>query len=422
MSKGKIAIIGLGYVGLPLAIEFGKKYIVTAYDIDRKRVNSLKKGKDLTLQIDNKEFSKSKDIKFTNNINDLDNNDIFIVTVPTPINKKNLPDLSAVKKASIQIGKCLREGNIVVFESTVYPGATEEVCVPILEKHSNLKFNKDFFCGYSPERINPGDKKHTLTKIKKVVSGSNDKTLKKLDALYSSIISAGTYRAPSIRVAEAAKVIENTQRDINIALMNELSLIFKQMDIDTLEVLKAAETKWNFLPFKPGLVGGHCIGVDPYYLTYKAQEMGYDPKIILSGRSLNNEMPYKVFKIIKDLMKDRKISIRDSKALVMGVTFKEDCPDIRNSKIIDLIKSLKKSRMQVDCYDPWVEASEFKRFYNLDLKKRLKRNHYDLVVIAVPHTLFKKLGIDNIKNSAKKKNVIYDIKGLFDLKNVDGRL
>ena len=422
MNTDKIAIIGLGYVGLPLAIEFGKKYIVTAYDIDRKRVNSLKKGKDLTLQIDNKEFSKSKDIRFTNNINDLDNNDIFIVTVPTPINKKNLPDLSALKKASTQIGKCLRKGNIVVFESTVYPGATEEVCVPILEKHSKLQFNKDFFCGYSPERINPGDKKHTLKKIKKVVSGSNNKTLLKLDKLYSSIITAGTYRAPSIRVAEAAKVIENTQRDINIALMNELSLIFKQMNIDTLEVLKAAETKWNFLPFKPGLVGGHCIGVDPYYLTYKAQELGYDPKIILSGRNLNNQMPYKVIENIKELMKDRKIPLRDSKALVMGVTFKEDCPDIRNSKVIDLIKDLEKSKVKVDCYDPWVDVSEFKRFYNLDLKKTLKRNHYDLVVIAVPHSSFMKLGIDRIKDSAKNKNVIYDIKGLFDLKNIDGRL
>ena len=422
MKEEKIAIVGLGYVGLPLAIEFGKKYEVIGYDINKQRISSLKKNLDTTLQVNESEFKKSKSLIFTSIEKDIKNSTFFIITVPTPIDEKNKPDLRALKSATNLVGKHLSKDSVVVFESTVYPGATEEVCIPILEKKSGLTFNKDFFCGYSPERINPGDKRHTLTKIKKVVSASNEITLTKLENLYGSIIKAGIYKASSIRVAEAAKVIENTQRDINIALMNELSLILNEMNIDTLEVLKAAETKWNFIPFKPGLVGGHCIGVDPYYLTHKAQELGYDPKIILSGRKLNNEMPLNITKNIKALLRTKKIPLKGSKALVMGLTFKENCPDLRNSKVMDLIQNLKKSKIEVDCYDPWVDGKELKKIYGMNNKKTPKKNYYDLVVVAVPHATFKKQGIKEIKAYTKAESVIYDVKGLFNLKEVDGRL
>ncbi len=422
MNLDKITIIGLGYVGLPLAIELGKKYQVVGFDIQQKRISELKKYFDSTLQVKESEFKKSKHLTFSSNQNQIKKSNIYIITVPTPIDRENKPDLRALREATKIVGKNLSKGSTVVYESTVFPGATEEICVPILEKISGLKFNKDFFCGYSPERINPGDSKHTLTRIKKVVSASNNQTLMLLENLYGSIITAGIYSAPSIRIAEAAKVIENTQRDINIALMNELSLIFNRMNIDTLEVLKAAETKWNFMPFKPGLVGGHCIGVDPYYLTYKAQELGYDPKIILSGRKLNNEMPASILRQIKILLKKKKISLKGARALVMGLTFKEDCPDLRNSKVIDLVTGLQRTGLKVDCYDPWVDVNELKQLNKLNLKNKIKKDFYDLVVIAVPHSIFKKQGIKIIKKYTKQQHVIFDVKGLFKANQVDGRL
>ena len=422
MNLDKITIIGLGYVGLPLAIELGKKYQVVGFDIQQKRISELKKYFDSTLQVKESEFKKSKHLTFSSNQNQIKKSNIYIITVPTPIDRENKPDLRALQEATKIVGKNLSKGSTVVYESTVFPGATEEICVPILEKISGLKFNKDFFCGYSPERINPGDSKHTLTRIKKVVSASNNQTLMLLENLYGSIITAGIYSAPSIRIAEAAKVIENTQRDINIALMNELSLIFNRMNIDTLEVLKAAETKWNFMPFKPGLVGGHCIGVDPYYLTYKAQELGYDPKIILSGRKLNNEMPASILRQIKILLKKKKISLKGARALVMGLTFKEDCPDLRNSKVIDLVTGLQRTGLKVDCYDPWVDVNELKQLNKLNLKNKIKKDFYDLVVIAVPHSIFKKQGIKIIKKYTKQQHVIFDVKGLFKANQVDGRL
>ena len=420
--KNNIAVVGLGYVGLPLALEFGKKYTVTAFDINQKRVDSLRKGLDITGQASRSNFKSSKLTSFTTNPEDLSSCNIYIITVPTPIDQMNNPDLTALKEASKMVAKCLKKKDIVIYESTVYPGATEEVCVPLLEKNSSLKFNQDFFCGYSPERINPGDKKHTLTKIKKVTSGSSKNTLKKVDDLYSSIITAGTYKASSIKIAEAAKVIENTQRDINIALMNELSVIFNKLNIDTLEVLKAAETKWNFMPFKPGLVGGHCIGVDPYYLTFKAQELGYMPEIILSGRKLNNNMPSIVKENILSIMKEKKIKTKKPKILMMGITFKENCPDIRNSKVIELVNIFRGTESTVDLYDPWADQEELVSDQGLKLKKKIKKDYYDVVIIAVPHKIFGDLGLRKIKSYGKKNHVLYDIKGLFGLNDTDGRL
>jgi UDP-N-acetyl-D-galactosamine dehydrogenase len=420
--KNNIAVVGLGYVGLPLALEFGKKYTVTAFDINQKRVDSLRKGLDITGQASRTNFKSSKLTSFTTNPEDLSSCNIYIITVPTPIDQMNNPDLSALKEASKMVAKCLKKKDIVIYESTVYPGATEEVCVPLLEKNSSLKFNKDFFCGYSPERINPGDKKHTLTKIKKVTSGSTKNTLKKVDDLYSSIITAGTYKASSIKIAEAAKVIENTQRDINIALMNELSVIFNKLNIDTLEVLKAAETKWNFMPFKPGLVGGHCIGVDPYYLTFKAQELGYMPEIILSGRKLNNNMPSIVKENILSIMREKKIKTKKPKILMMGITFKENCPDIRNSKVLELVNIFRGMESTVDMYDPWAAQEELPIDQGLKLKKKIKKDYYDVVIIAVPHKIFGDLGLRKIKSYGKKNHVLYDIKGLFGLNDTDGRL
>lgn len=411
-----IAIIGLGYVGLPLGIEFSKKYKVIGFDIFEKRIHELKTAHDRTLEVNSEDLKKAmkNQMVFTSDIKDLKKANIYIVTVPTPIDKSKQPDLTPLIKASQSVGSVLKKNDIVIYESTVYPGATEEVCVPILEKFSNLKFNKDFFCGYSPERINPGDKEHTVSKILKVTSGSTPKIAKKVDELYKSIITAGTFKAKSIKVAEAAKVIENTQRDINIAFINELAMIFNKMNIDTQAVLEAAKTKWNFLPFSPGLVGGHCIGVDPYYLTHKAQSLGFHPKMILAGRRINDNMgSYVASQIIKLMIKNKK-TILNSKVLILGITFKENCPDIRNSKVIDVIHELKEFGCKVHVVDPWADKEEVQTIYSFDLKdiKRIKIEDYDCVVLAVSHKEFKDLSI--------KKPLVYDIKSFF--KKSDGRL
>jgi len=418
LDKIVIGIIGLGYVGLPLAVEFGKKYHVVGFDISKKRVAELEKGYDRTLEVNGENLSAAVFLKYSNEIKDVKKCNYYIVTVPTPVDEYKIPDLAPLLSACETIGSVLSKGDIVIFESTVYPGATEEDCVPVLEKRSGLKFNKDFFCGYSPERINPGDKTHTLTKIKKVTSGSNAKAAKKVDELYKSIITAGTHLASSIKVAEAAKVIENSQRDINIAFINELSKIFNKMNIDTGEVLKAAGTKWNFLNFKPGLVGGHCIGVDPYYLTYKAQSLGYIPEIILAGRRLNDNMGAYVVNQIVKLMIKKGILINKSKILVLGITFKENCPDIRNSRVIDIIKELSEFGAAVDVYDPWADADEVLKEYNIKTLKRLNSDRYDAIILAVAHEKFRGIDFNQIK---KIKSVVYDVKGFLG-PGVDGRL
>jgi UDP-N-acetyl-D-galactosamine dehydrogenase len=409
----KLAIIGLGYVGLPLALEFSKKRKVIGFDINKKRVRDLQNGIDKNLETTNKEFKESKLIKFTDNKNNLKNANFFIITVPTPINDHKRPDLFPLLKATEIVGKILKKGDIIVYESTVYPGCIEEVCVPKLEKITKFKFNKDFFCGYSPERINPGDKKHTISKIKKITSGSTVEISNLIDDLYREIILAGTHKASSIKVAEAAKVIENTQRDLNIALVNELSIIFNKLNIDTKEVLDAAETKWNFLPFKPGLVGGHCIGVDPYYLTYKAIRVGYKPKVILSGRKINDNMGNHVVLEMIKLMKKKKIKIKNSKILVMGLTFKENCSDIRNSGVKKIIDRLKKYTKYIDLYDPWTDKKEIKSIYNINSKTILAENTYDGIIIPVAHKIFKNMGENRIVRLCKKNHVIYDLKYLF---------
>lgn len=418
--KNIVSIIGLGYVGLPLAVEFAKKYKVIGFDIYKERINELKNTHDRTLELTSKELKEalSNDILFTDNQEDIKKANIFIVTVPTPIDEHKRPDLTPLVKASQTVGKALKKGDIVIYESTVYPGCTEEDCVPILEKNSGLKFNKDFFCGYSPERINPGDKKHTVTKILKVTSGSTPEIGKKVDELYKSIIEAGTYLAPSIKVAEAAKVIENSQRDINIAFVNELAIIFNRLGIDTDEVLKAAGTKWNFLPFRPGLVGGHCIGVDPYYLTHKAQQVGYNPEIILAGRRLNDNMGIYVANQVVKLMIKKGKKIDKSTVLVLGITFKENCPDIRNSRVIDVINELKEFGCKVSAYDPWADKNEVTREYGIELADKISDN-YDAVVLAVAHDEFKKIDIKKIK---QKNTVLFDIKSFFDSEVVDKRL
>jgi len=417
--REKIAIIGLGYVGLPLAHAFSVKYSVVGFDISQLRIDELQRGYDRTLELDEFHMKEAiaNGIKFTTNLEDIKDSNIFIVTVPTPIDKHKNPDLTPIVKASESIAKVLKKDDIVIYESTVYPGATEEVCVPILEKISGLKFNKDFFAGYSPERINPGDKEHTVTKILKVTSGSTANIAKKVDALYASIITAGTHVAPTIKVAEAAKVIENSQRDINIAFVNELALIFDKLNIDTTAVLEAAGTKWNFLKFKPGLVGGHCIGVDPYYLAYKAKEVGYHPEIILSGRRVNDYMGIFVANKVIKLMIKKGHTIKGSRVLVLGITFKENCPDIRNSRVIDVIKELQEFECKVDVYDPWADSLEVKREYDIDsISDNLpKINHYDCVILAVGHDVFKTLQIE-----PSVKQVVFDIKSILD--NSDGRL
>ena len=416
-----IGVIGLGYVGLPLAVEFGKQLATTGFDINTERLSELKQGLDRTLEVDKQELAESKHLNFTSSIEGLSKCNAYIVTVPTPIDDHKVPDLTPVRKASETVSKALRKGDVVIFESTVYPGVTEDICVPILEAGSGLRFNQDFYVGYSPERINPGDKEHRLPTIKKVTSGSTPEAAEFVDQLYLKIITAGTHKASSIKVAEAAKVIENTQRDVNIALINELSLIFNRLDIDTLEVLEAAGTKWNFLPFRPGLVGGHCIGVDPYYLTHKAQEIGYNPEVILSGRRINDSMgPYVAETVIK-LMTQKKIHVVDSKILILGFTFKENCPDIRNTRVIDIVEEFNTYHAQVDIYDPWLELEEAKAEYDASFINEIK-NQYDAIILAVNHDQFKTMGAEKIHALGKQNHVLFDVKNALPREQVDGRL
>lgn len=422
MSKIKLAIVGLGYVGLPLAVEFGKKRPVTGFDINAKRIAELQKGVDHTLETSPQELGEAKHLSFSTNPEDLRACNVFIVTVPTPIDQHKRPDLTPLIKASESIGKVLKPGGIVIYESTVYPGATEEDCVPVLEKFSGLKFNRDFYAGYSPERINPGDKEHRVTTIKKVTSGSTPEIADVVDALYNEIIVAGTHKASSIKVAEAAKVIENTQRDLNIALINELAMIFNKMDIDTEAVLKAAGTKWNFLPFRPGLVGGHCIGVDPYYLTHKAQALGYHPEIILAGRRLNDSMGnYVVAQFVKAMTKKR-IQVDGARILVMGLTFKENCPDLRNTRVVDIVAELKEYNCEVDVYDPWVTAEEAVHEYKISPVATLNPTTYDGIILAVSHNEFRTMGAEGIRALGKPVHVLYDLKYVLAAEAVDLRL
>jgi UDP-N-acetyl-D-galactosamine dehydrogenase len=422
LRRCRIAVVGLGYVGLPLAVEFGKRYETLGFDVKPERIAQLRAGRDTTLEVTREELKSAAQLSFTTELADLKRCRVFIVTVPTPIDEYKRPDLTPLVRASESVGKVLRRGSIVVYESTVYPGCTEEVCVPILERESGLKFNQDFFAGYSPERINPGDKQHRLTTIRKVTAGSTPEVAEFVDKLYASIVKAGTHRASSIRVAEAAKVIENTQRDVNIALINELALIFNRLNIDTEEVLAAAGSKWNFLPFKPGLVGGHCIGVDPYYLTHKAQEIGYHPEMILAGRRLNDNMALYVAAQIMQRMAAKRIHVKGARVLVLGVTFKENCPDVRNSKVVDVIRELAKHGARVDLHDPWADAAEVRHEYGLKLTRELKRRHYDVAVLAVAHRQFRELGARGVRRLCRRPHVLYDVKHLFPAAQVDGRL
>lgn len=418
----KLAVIGLGYVGLPLSLEFGIKKNVIGFDPDKKRIKQLISGFDKNLEINKKDFKKAKFLRFTSNKKYLIESNCFIVTVPTPIDKNKRPDLKPLLQTSIMLGKILNKGSIIIYESTVYPGCIEEKCVPILEKYSKLKYNEDFFCGYSPERINPGDKKHNVTNIKKITSGSTTKVAEFVDKLYRSIVKAGTHKAPSIKVAEAAKVIENTQRDLNIALINELSMLFSKLNINTKDVLDAAGSKWNFFKFVPGLVGGHCIGVDPYYLTHKAKTVGYNPKIILSGRKINDSMGVYVVSQLKKKLKQKKIKIKGARILLMGLTFKENCADIRNSGVKVVFDELKKSKCEIDLKDPWADKNDIKKIYKIYPISKLNKNTYDAVIIAVAHKKFKSIGIKSIYELCKKKNVIYDLKNVFPKDKVDLQL
>lgn len=418
----RIGVIGLGYVGLPLAVEFGKHFKTLGFDIKESRVAELKKGKDSTLEVDRAELKEAKLLSYSTSVKDLRRCNVFIVTVPTPIDGYKRPDLSPIEGASKLIGQVLKKGDIVVYESTVYPGCTEEIAVPILERVSGLKFNVDFYAGYSPERINPGDKQHRLTTIKKITSGSTPEVAEFVDRLYGSIVKAGTHKASSICVAEAAKVIENTQRDVNIALINELALIFNRLGIDTEEVLEAAGTKWNFLPFRPGLVGGHCIGVDPYYLTHKAQEIGYHPEMILAGRRINDNMSIYVAERVAQLMIKKRIHVKGSRILMMGLTFKENCPDLRNSKVADVVRELEKYGAKVDVFDPWIDAAEAEHEYGIRPIRKPAKNRYDAIVLGVAHQQFKDMGVSAIRAFAKRPHVLYDIKYVFDAEEVDGRL
>jgi UDP-N-acetyl-D-galactosamine dehydrogenase len=422
LRKCRVGVVGLGYVGLPLAVEFGKHFDTIGFDINSARIKALRAGRDSTLETTRAELKSAKRLVFSDDLKTLKRCNVYIVTVPTPIDQHKQPDLSPLVGASTTIGKVLSRGDVVVYESTVYPGCTEEICVPILERVSGLKFNVDFFAGYSPERINPGDKEHRLPSIKKVTSGSTPEVREFVDKLYGSIIKAGTHSATTIRVAEAAKVIENTQRDVNIALINELALIFNRLGIDTEEVLLAAGTKWNFLPFRPGLVGGHCIGVDPYYLTHKAQQIGYHPEMILAGRRLNDNMGAYVANEVVRLMNVKRIQPNGARALVLGLTFKENCPDLRNSKVVDVIRELQRYGIKVDVFDPWVDYREARHEYGIKLQKALKPGSYDTVVIAVAHREFKDMGARRIRQLGKKKHVLYDIKYLLPTDKVDGRL
>ncbi len=418
----KLAVIGLGYVGLPLAVEFGRKRSVVGFDISQPRIDALKAGHDATLEVSDEELIHAAGLCYTTQLNDLKGCNVFIVTVPTPINENKQPDLTPLIKSSETIGKVLKKGDIVIYESTVYPGATEDDCVPVLERVSGLVFNQDFYAGYSPERINPGDKEHRVTNIKKVTAGSTPEVADVVDDLYNEIITVGTHKASSIKVAEAAKVIENTQRDVNIALINELAIIFNKLGIDTEAVLEAAGTKWNFLPFRPGLVGGHCIGVDPYYLTHKAQSIGYQPEIILSGRRLNDGMgEYVVNQLVKAMLKKR-IHVQGARVLIMGLTFKENCPDLRNTRVVDIVKELSEYGIQVDVFDPWVKAEEAEREYAITPIAEPELDAYDAVVLAVGHNQFKQMGAEKIRALGKAEHILYDLKYLLTAAESDLRL
>jgi len=421
-SDKKIAIIGLGYVGLPLAVEFGKKIQTLGFDINAPRVAELKLGNDATLEVSPEEMAEAEHLNYTCDVNELAECNIYIITVPTPIDAHKQPDLTPLIKASEMLGTVVGRGDILIYESTVYPGATEDVCIPVVEKTSGLIFNSDFFAGYSPERINPGDKEHRVTNILKVTSGSTPEIAETVDQLYKSIIVAGTHKASSIKVAEAAKVIENTQRDVNIALINELSIIFNKLNIDTLEVLEAAGTKWNFLPFRPGLVGGHCIGVDPYYLTHKAQSVGYNPEMILAGRRLNDGMGVHIVSQLVKTMLRKRIQVDGANVLVMGLTFKENCPDLRNTKVVDVVSELKEYNINVDIVDPWCANEEAEHEYGLSLVQEPAKDKYDAVILAVSHDEFKALGAAKIREFAKEKHVIYDLKYVLPKDEVDMRL
>ena len=422
LRKCRIGVVGLGYVGLPLAVEFGKHFETIGFDVNPQRIAQLRKGRDTTLEVSRAELRAAERLTFTTDLKRLRRCRVFLVTVPTPIDGYKRPDLTPLVRASESVGAVLSKGSVVVYESTVYPGCTEEVCVPILERESGLKFNRDFFAGYSPERINPGDKEHRLTTIRKVTSGSTPEIADFVDELYGTIVTAGTHKTSSIRVAEAAKVIENTQRDVNIALINELALIFNRLGIDTEEVLNAAGSKWNFLPFRPGLVGGHCIGVDPYYLTHKAQEIGYHPEMILAGRRLNDNMALHVAAQITRLMAAKRIHVKGARVLVLGITFKENCPDIRNSKVADVVRELDKQGALVEVFDPWASAAECRHEYGLALVRELKPGRYDAAVIAVAHREFRELGAKGVRRLCRRKHVVYDIKHVFPAAAVDARL
>ena len=422
LRQCRIGVVGLGYVGLPLAVEFGKHYETVGFDIKPERIAELKAGRDSTLEVDRAELKSAARLSYTSDLKDLNRCRVFIVTVPTPIDGYKRPDLTPLEKSSESIGQVLKRGDTVIYESTVYPGCTEEVCVPILERVSGLKFNRDFYVGYSPERINPGDKQHRLTTIKKVTAGSTPEAAEFVDKLYGSIITAGTHKASSLRVAEAAKVIENTQRDVNIALINELAMIFNKLGIDTEEVLQAAGSKWNFLPFRPGLVGGHCIGVDPYYLTHKATEIGYHPEMILAGRRINDNMGSYVAAEIVRLMNLKRIHVAGSRILVLGLTFKENCPDLRNSKVVDVVRELEHYGAKVEVCDPWVSRLEARHEYGITPIRNPKRGHYDAIVAAVAHREFAELGVEAVRRFGRKDHVLYDIKYVFPKGQVDGRL
>jgi len=418
----KIAVLGLGYVGLPLAVEFGKKYKTLGFDINQARISELKNGSDSTLEVSDEELAATTNLSYSCQPEDLSSANVYIVTVPTPIDQHKQPDLTPLIKASEMLGKIVSKDDIIIYESTVYPGATEEACIPVVEKVSGLVFNKDFYAGYSPERINPGDKEHRVTNILKVTSGSTPEIATIVDDLYRSIITAGTHKASSIKVAEAAKVIENTQRDVNIALINELSIIFNKLGIDTLEVLEAAGTKWNFLPFRPGLVGGHCIGVDPYYLTHKAQIVGYHPEMILAGRRLNDGMgAYVVSQLVKNMLHKR-IEVEGANVLIMGLTFKENCPDLRNTKIVDIVSELKEYNINVDITDPWCSSEQAEHEYNLTLTEKPDADKYDAIILAVAHNEFKLMGVEEIRKLGKSAHVLYDLKYILPKESVDMRL
>ena len=422
MKNKIIAIVGLGYVGLPLAVEFSKKRQVIGFDTNESRINDLNNGIDSTFETTDQELKDAIHLSYTTNLDDIKDCEIYIITVPTPIDKHKRPDLTPLVKSSEAVGTILKKDDIVIYESTVYPGVTEEVCVPILEQLSGLTFNKDFYCGYSPERINPGDKEHRVTTVKKVTSGSTPEIADMVDNLYLEIVTAGTHKVSNIKVAEAAKVIENTQRDVNIALINELSLIFDRIGIDTEEVLIAAGTKWNFLPFRPGLVGGHCLGVDPYYLTFKAMEVGYNPEIILAGRLLNDNMGIYIANRVTKLMSENRINVVDSNVLIMGFSFKENCTDVRNTRVIDIVKELEEHNCNVDVYDPWVDSSVVAMEYGIRILEQPKKQKYQAIILAVAHSQFYEQGIDDIRSYGDKNHVIFDVKYIFSKHETDARL